>query len=110
MCGLRRGGKMENERWRLTRCLVAGFHHQGRQVFLATALHLAAVSASAILVTGIPARALDDLTQLARDGSWGVATAGSQGPAIAAAIRDCRVRAAAPSDCGAQFITARGDW
>ena len=78
------------------------------------ALRLAAISASGVLAAAMPARAvdLDDLTvvTLARDGSWGVATAGSQGPAIAAAIRECRAAAAAPSDCGAQFITARGDW
>ena len=55
---------------------------------------------------------LDELTvvTLARDGSWGLATAGSQGQAIAAAIRDCRAMAAAPSDCGAQFTTTRGGW
>jgi hypothetical protein len=59
-----------------------------------------------------PAIELDELTvvTLARDGSWGVATAGSQGQAIAAAIRDCRAMAAAPSDCGAQFVTTRGGW
>jgi hypothetical protein len=47
---------------------------------------------------------------IARDGSWGVATSGSQGQAIAKAILDCRAMAVGPSDCGAQFITARGDW
>src|SRR5262249_41534230 len=60
-----------------------------------------------------PALDLDELTvvTLARDGSWGVATAGSQGPAIAAAIRDCHAMAAAArSDCGAQFSTTRGGW
>jgi hypothetical protein len=72
-----------------------------------------------ILVFGMvlaaePARALelDELTvaTMARDGSWGVATADAQGPAIAAAIRDCQAMAAAPSDCGAQFVTTRGGW
>jgi hypothetical protein len=72
-----------------------------------------------ILVFGInlaadTARALDldELTvaTMARDGSWGVATAASQGQAIAAAIRDCQAMAAAPSDCGAQFVTTRGGW
>jgi hypothetical protein len=55
---------------------------------------------------------LDELTvvTLARDGSWGVATAASQGPAIAGAIRDCRAMAGGPSDCGAQFATTRGGW
>src|SRR5262245_25077131 len=60
-----------------------------------------------------PALDLDELTvvTLAQDGSWGVATAGSQGPAIAAAIHDCQaMAAAAPSDCGAQFTTTRGGW
>jgi hypothetical protein len=62
----------------------------------------------------IPARAvdLDELTvvTVARDGSWGVATAGSQGPAIGAAIRDCQAMVGGPSDCGAHFITSRGGW
>lgn len=66
------------------------------------------------ILLAVPAKAvdLDELTvvTLARDGSWGVATAGSQGQAIAAAIRDCRAMAGAPSDCGAQFATARGGW
>src|SRR5262245_15732141 len=55
---------------------------------------------------------LDELTvvTLAQDGSWGVATAASQGPAIASAIRDCRAMAGGDSDCGAQFATARSGW
>jgi hypothetical protein len=55
---------------------------------------------------------LDELTvvTLAGDGSWGVATAASQGPAIASAIRDCRAMAGGASDCGAQFATTRGGW
>jgi hypothetical protein len=65
-------------------------------------------------VLALPAAAvdLDEMTvvTLARDGSWGVATASSQGPAIAAAVRDCRAVAAAPTDCGAQFVTTRGGW
>src|SRR5262245_41406992 len=54
---------------------------------------------------------LDELTvvTLSQDGSWGVAAA-SQGPAIAAAIRDCRTMADGPSDCGAQLATTRGGW
>jgi hypothetical protein len=65
-------------------------------------------------VLALPAVAvdLDELTvvTLARDGSWGVATGSSQGPAIAAAVRDCRAMAAAPTDCGAQFVTTRRGW
>jgi hypothetical protein len=55
---------------------------------------------------------LDEMTvvTMARDGSWGVATAASQGEAIAGAVRDCRARASAPTDCGAQFVTTRGGW
>jgi len=61
---------------------------------------------------GAKAIDLDELTvvTLARDGAWGVATAGSQGPAIAAAIRHCRKMSVTSSDCGAQFITTRGSW
>jgi hypothetical protein len=64
------------------------------------------------LIGDIYDAALDELTvaTMARDGSWGVATAGSQGQAIAAAIRDCQAMAAAPSDCGSQFVTTRGGW
>jgi hypothetical protein len=66
------------------------------------------------LATTMAAKAidLDELTvvTLAQDGSWGVATAGSQGPAIAAAIRHCREMSVTSSDCGAQFITTRGSW
>jgi hypothetical protein len=47
---------------------------------------------------------------MARDGSWGAATASSLGQAISAAIRDCRAMGAAPSDCGAQFATTRDGW
>src|SRR5262245_42029757 len=58
------------------------------------------------------AAGLDELTvvTLAQDGSWGVATAASQGPAIAGAIRDCRAMAGGTTDCGAQFATTRGGW
>ena len=66
------------------------------------------------VLSAAPAKAvdLDELTvvTLSRDGAWGGATAGSLGAALAAAIRDCRARAAAPSDCGAQFLTTRGGW
>jgi hypothetical protein len=69
---------------------------------------------AALAFVALPAGAVDwdELTvvTLARDGSWGAATAGSQGQAIAAAVRSCRAKAAAPSDCGAQFITTRGGW
>jgi hypothetical protein len=54
----------------------------------------------------------DELTvvTLARDGSWGVATAGSTGEAIATAVRACRAMAGAPTDCGAVFTTTHGKW
>ena len=62
----------------------------------------------------IPSEALDldemTVVTMARDGSWGVATAGSQGEAIAAAVRNCKARPSAPKDCGAQFVTTRGGW
>src|SRR5262245_16566376 len=86
--------------------------------------HLKRIHASAVIVSllvsgtlitmPIAATAvdLDELTvvTLARDGSWGVATAASQGPAIAGAIRDCRAMAGGASDCGAQFVTSRRGW
>src|SRR5262245_54346578 len=79
-----------------------------------TAFLIAALGLLLLLSVAMPAKAvdLDELTvvTMARDGSWGVATAGSQGPAIAAAVRDCRAMAGGPTDCGAQFITTRGGW
>jgi hypothetical protein len=69
---------------------------------------------SILLAATVPVAALDldELTvvTLARDGSWGVATAGSQGQALATAIRDCQAKSGVPSDCGAQLVTTRGGW
>jgi hypothetical protein len=66
------------------------------------------------ILLAVPASALDldELTvvTLASDGSWGVATAASTGEAIAAAVRDCRAMARAPTDCGARLTTTRGRW
>lgn len=72
------------------------------------------VPALAVMLTALPAKAVDldrmTVVTLGRDGSWGVATAGSQGQAIAAALGDCRAMAGARSDCGAHFTTTRGGW
>src|SRR5262245_4841916 len=77
-------------------------------------LRVSTVAFAATLPATMAAKAidLDELTvvTLARDGSWGVATAGSQGPAIAAAIRHCQEMSDTNSDCGAQFITTRDTW
>jgi hypothetical protein len=85
-----------------------------RQARVAVAAGLAAVCG---IVMAAPAAAieLDHVTvvTLARDGSWGVATAGSTGEAIAAALRSCRAMAGmtgAPTDCGAQSVSTRGGW
>src|SRR5262245_16463715 len=68
------------------------------------AVLIAALGFLRLLSVTMPAKAvdLDELTvvTMARYGAWGVATAGSQGPAIAAAIHDCQVMAGGPSDCG----------
>jgi hypothetical protein len=87
-------------------------------MFSLNRIHAAAVASLMALgaLTGGPIAAgavdLDELTvvTLSQDGSWGVATAASQGPAIAGAVRDCRAMAGGPSDCGAQFATTRGGW
>jgi hypothetical protein len=72
------------------------------------------VACSTLLAATAPAVAvdLDEVTvvTLARDGSWGVATAASTGEAIATAVRACRAMAGAPTDCGALFTTTRGKW
>src|SRR5262245_2440991 len=90
------------------------FRTRGGGKTAVTAALIAALVLALLLSVAIPAKAvdLDELTvvTMARDGAWGVATAGSQGPAIAAAIRACRAMAGGPSDCGAQFITTRGGW
>jgi len=76
-----------------------------------------AAAAGLLVAFGIPptpasALDLDELTvvTVARDGSWGVATAGSTGEAIAVAVRACRAMASAPTDCGARLTTTRGRW
>jgi hypothetical protein len=71
------------------------------------------LAVSAIMLAGpAPAIELDDVTvvTLARNGSWGVATAGATGEAIAAALRSCRAMSGAPTDCGAQSVATRGGW
>jgi hypothetical protein len=77
----------------------------GRFLTLACGILLAATAPAAAVD-------LDELTAvtLARDGSWGVATAGSTGEAIATAVRTCRAMAGAPTDCGALLTTTRGKW
>ena len=47
---------------------------------------------------------------LARNGAWGVSRAPTRGAAIAGAIRDCRAKALAFSDCGSQYTTTRASW
>src|SRR5215510_5153894 len=72
------------------------------------------LAASGIILLATPARAVDldalTVVTLARDGSWGVATAGSTGEAIATAVRACRAMADAPTDCGAVLTTTHGKW
>jgi hypothetical protein len=85
-----------------------------RNGFHASAAIGSVLALGTLVARPIPARAVDldalTVVTLARDGSWGVATAGSTGEAIAAAVRACRAMAAAPTDCGAQFTTTRGKW
>lgn len=79
-----------------------------------TAVLIVALALLLLLSVTIPVKSveLDELTvvTMAQDGSWGVCTAGSHGPAIAAAIHDCRTMSGGPSDCGTQFIPSRGGW
>jgi hypothetical protein len=69
-------------------------------------------AASVLLAAPATAIELDEVTvvTLASDGSWGVATGGSTGEAIAAAVRACRAMARPPTDCGARLTTTRGRW
>ena len=67
----------------------------------------------ALLCASSPIHAAEDtwtVATMARDGSWGVATAASQTLGIAAAIRACKAMAATQNDCGAYLTTTRGDW
>ena len=79
-----------------------------------TILRLSILAFGFPLAATMPAKALDldemTVVTMAREGSWGVATAASQGEAIAGAVRDCKARPSAPKDCGAQFVTMRGGW
>jgi len=47
---------------------------------------------------------------LARDGSWGAATADTQGAAIASAFRKCDAMSGQSSDCGAEFTVIKNGW
>ena len=47
---------------------------------------------------------------VARNGSWGVATARTQGEAIAVSTRKCEAMSAEQSDCGAEFVAFRTGW
>jgi hypothetical protein len=83
---------------------------RGNGGIAATARLLAACG----ILLAAPASALDldevTVVTLASKGAWGVATAGSTGEAIAAAVRACRAMARAPTDCGARLTTTRGRW
>lgn len=62
---------------------------------------------------GWPASAEDAdwiVVAVARDASWGMGIAASQGEAIAAARHDCRQKAGTGSDCGARTTAARNGW
>jgi hypothetical protein len=75
---------------------------------------VSALACGILLAATVPAVAVDldqmTVVTLARDGSWGAATSGSTGEAIAAAVRDCRAMAGAPTDCGAVLTATRGKW
>src|SRR5262245_46421276 len=92
----------------------AHFRTRGGGKIAVTAVLIAALGLPLQLSVAIPAKAVDldepTVVTVARDGACGMSTAGSQGPAIAAAILACRAMAGGPSDCGAQFITTRGGW
>src|SRR5258705_13789713 len=47
---------------------------------------------------------------IARDGSWGIATASPQSQAIAIAIRACKAMSNGQNDCGAEFTTIKRGW
>jgi hypothetical protein len=90
------------------------FRTRGGGKIAVTAVLIAALGLSLLLSVSSPAKAvdLDEVTvvTVARDGSWGVATAGSTGEAIATAVRACRAMADAPTDCGARLTATRGKW
>ena len=69
---------------------------------------------AAALAASLPAKRSTSgdwtVVTMARDGSWGVATASSLNHAIPAAIRDCRAMRGTPNGCGAQFEAIRTGW
>src|SRR5262245_58818323 len=79
-----------------------------------TAVLIAALGLLLLLSVTIPVKAVEldegTLVTMAQDGSWGVGTVGSHGPAPTAAPHDRRAVSGGPSDCGAQFVTSRGGW
>jgi hypothetical protein len=68
---------------------------------------------SAFIAAALPAMAWEEdwtVVTISQDGTWGMATADTAGPAIAAAIRNCRAKAPATNDCGAQSRATRRGW
>jgi hypothetical protein len=77
--------------------------------------HRSLLAAFVVLwATAVPAASEEDpdwtVVTIARNGSWGVATAVTQVAAIADAIRDCQEMSDAQSDCGAEFTAVRSGW
>jgi hypothetical protein len=78
-----------------------------------TAVLIVALALLLLFSVAIPVKPVElgelAVVTMAQDGLWGVCTAGSHGPAIAAPIYDCRAMLGGSSDCGAHF-TSRGGW
>jgi len=65
-----------------------------------------------LLLATSPLFAADEETNwtvltLARNGNWGIASASTQGEAIAGALLRCQAMTADESDCGAEFVAFR---
>jgi hypothetical protein len=100
---------VQRRRLRLVATVLARSSRRAlRTIILAGFLMLTLVAVCAASLPAADSRSADWMVvTVARDGSWGVATAVTVGPAIAAAISRCRAMAAT-SDCGAQFVVTRG--
>jgi hypothetical protein len=83
-----------------------------RSVLGLRAVPLILMACFALLLAAPGLSAADDETNwtvltVARNGNWGIASARTQGEAIAGALLRCQAMTADESDCGAEFVAFR---
>ena len=76
------------------------------------------LSAAVLLLAVMPSKARAEsapesewtVLTVSTGGAWGLSTARGQGEAIAGALKQCRSRAGANSDCGAELVSYKSGW